>query len=67
MRRNKMKKYYNTPELEVTKFDFEQQIYTNSPTDPGNIITNPFTTSDPAETVTNPPWVPPTGTRRPRT
>ena len=66
MRRNKMKKFYNTPELEVTKFDFEQQIYTNSPTDPGNIITNPWTTSDPANTVTNPPWSTPAGTRRPR-
>lgn len=67
MRRNKMKKYYNTPELEVTKFDFEQQILTaGNPTDPGNIITNPFTTSDPDETATVPPWVPPTGTRRPR-
>ena len=65
MRRNKMKKFYNTPELEVTKFDFEQQIYTNSPTDPGNIITNPWTTSEPAQTATNPPWQPPSKTRRP--
>ena len=60
-----MRKKYDTPELEVTKFDFEQIIRTNSPTDPGNVITNPFTQSDPDETVTNPPWSPP-GTRKPR-
>lgn len=51
-----MKRFYNTPELEVTKFDFEQMIRTNSPTDPGNIVTNPWTTSDPDETMTDIPW-----------
>ena len=52
-----MKRFYNTPELEVTKFDFEQMIRTaGSPTDPGNVITNPFTTSDPDETMTDIPW-----------
>lgn len=61
-----MKKYYYTPELEVTRFDFENRIYTVGPEDPGNTITNPFTTSDPDETVTNSPWTPPSGTRRPR-
>lgn len=52
-----MKRFYNTPELEVTKFDFEQMIRTaGSPTDPGNVITNPWTTSDPDETMTDIPW-----------
>ena len=44
-----MKKYYNTPEFEVTKFDFKI-LMAGQPTDPGNVITNPFTTSDPDET-----------------
>ena len=52
-----MKRFYNTPELEVTKFDFEQMIRTEgSPTDPVNVITNPWTTSDPDETMTDIPW-----------
>lgn len=51
-----MKKFYNTPELEVTKFELEQIVLTNSPTDPGNVITNPFTTSDPDQVVTDIPF-----------
>ncbi|MBQ2642739.1 MAG: hypothetical protein IJF94_02955 [Eubacterium sp.] len=51
-----MKKLYNAPELEVTKFEFEQAVLVGSPTDPGNIITNPWTTSDPDETMTDIPW-----------
>jgi len=54
-RRFTMKKLYNAPELEVTKFEFEQAVLV-SPTDPGNIITNPWTTSDPDETMTDIPW-----------
>ena len=45
-----MKRIYYTPELEVTKFDFKQVVRTDSPTDPGNITTAPFTSSDPEVT-----------------
>lgn len=50
-----MKKVYKTPELEVTKFEVDKAILA-SPTDAGNTITNPFTTSDPDETVSSLPW-----------
>ncbi|MCR5429764.1 MAG: hypothetical protein K6E58_00825 [Eubacterium sp.] len=44
-----MKKIYKTPELELTKFEVFKDVM--GADDPGNIITNPWTTSDPDETI----------------
>lgn len=53
-----MRKIYKTPGLEVTRFDLDNSLMLGegSPTDPGNIITNPFTTSDPDATKAPVPW-----------
>ena len=53
-----MRKIYKTPGLEVTRFDFDRSLMLGegSPTDPGNIITNPFTTSDPDATKPTIPY-----------
>ena len=49
-----MKKQYKTPELDITKFEFERVIM--GADDPGNIIANPWTTSDPDETIEDFDW-----------
>lgn len=52
-----MKKIYKTPELEFTKFElFRDVMDPGDADDPGNIITNPWTTSDPDETLPDLDW-----------
>ena len=55
MEETKMKKVYNAPEFETTKFEVRQQLL-EGPNDPGNRITNPWISSDPDETLEDFEW-----------
>ena len=51
-----MKRVYYTPEFEATKFEVEEKTLKQSPTGEGYTITNPWTTSDPDETIDDLDW-----------
>lgn len=51
-----MKKVYYTPEFEATKFEVEERLLGENPTGEGYTITNPWTTSDPDETIEDLDW-----------
>ncbi len=54
-----MKKIYEIPELEITKFEVERKLMAGEPASqegPGNTITNPHTESDPTGDPGDLPW-----------